>query len=125
MLRDFLFVMIGGALGAALRYATALLTSGFRLLTLPVGTLAVNLLGCILLGLLTGLAERHVAIPRHAMLLLTTGLCGAFTTFSTFSAETIKALEGGQTLAAILYVAVSVVVGLLLFWAAKSLTVGL
>ena len=125
MLRDFLFVMIGGALGAALRYATALLTNGFRLLTLPVGTLVVNLLGCILLGLLTGLAERHAAIPRHTMLLLTTGLCGAFTTFSTFSAETIKALEGGQTLAAILYVAVSVVVGLLLFWAAKSLAVGL
>lgn len=125
MLRDFFFVMIGGALGAALRYATALLTSGLRLLTLPVGTLVVNLVGCVILGLLTGLAERHAVVPRHVMLLLTTGLCGAFTTFSTFSAETIKALEGGQTLAAILYVAVSVVVGLLLFWAAKSLAVGL
>lgn len=124
MLRDFLFVMMGGALGAALRYGTALLTSAFRLLTLPVGTLVVNLVGCVILGLLTGLAERHAAVPRHVMLLLTTGLCGAFTTFSTFSAETIKALEGGQTLAALLYVAVSIVGGLLLFWGAKTLAVG-
>lgn len=124
MLRDFLFVMAGGAIGAALRYATALLTSGFRLLTLPVGTLVVNLLGCILLGLLTGLTERYAAIPRHAMLLLTTGLCGAFTTFSTFSAETIKAIEGGQVVAALLYVVVSIVCGLLLFWGAKALAAG-
>lgn len=134
MFRDFLFVMLGGALGAALRYATALLTSGIRLLTLPVGTLVVNLLGCILLGLLTGIAERHGAaaggfLPGlsrdHAMLLLTTGLCGAFTTFSTFSAETIKALEGGHPLAALLYVAFSITAGLLLFWGAKTLAVGI
>lgn len=124
MLRDFLFVMAGGAIGAALRYATALLTSGLRLLTLPVGTLVVNLFGCILLGALTGLAERYAAIPRQAMLLLTTGLCGAFTTFSTFSAETIKAIEGGQLVAALLYVVVSIVCGLLLFWGAKALAAG-
>ena len=121
MFRDFIFVMLGGAAGAAMRYAVSLSTSHFRLLSLPVGTLIVNLLGCILLGLLTGLAERYTGIPRHLMLLLTVGLCGAFTTFSTFSSETVRALESGHAFAALSYVALSIVGGLLLFWGAKSL----
>lgn len=113
--------MIGGALGALLRYAVAQLCSDVRLLSLPVGTFAVNLLGCLLLGLLTGWGEQHAGIPRHVMLMLTVGGCGAFTTFSTFSSETIKALETGYVWQAVVYVAASLTFGLLLFWWGKNL----
>lgn len=121
MLRDFLFVMLGGSIGAAMRYATALAVAHIRIASLPIGTLSVNLIGCIILGLLTGLTERYTGIPRHITLMLTVGLCGAFTTFSTFSAETIRTLENSQAIAATMYVVVSVAGGLFLFWGAKSI----
>lgn len=112
---------MGGAIGALLRYIVAQCCTGIRLLTLPVGTLAVNLAGCLLLGLLTGLGESHTNIPRHILLMLTVGVCGSFTTFSTFSAETIKALEAGHIWQSALYVATSVTIGFLLFWGGKAL----
>lgn len=122
-MQNCLFVMMGGALGALLRYAVGQSLAGFRLLTLPVGTLAVNIIGCLILGLLTGLAEANVPLPRHLFLMLTTGFCGAFTTFSTFSAETIKAAENGRLWLAALYVAASLIIGFLCFWWAKGLLI--
>lgn len=119
-MQNCLYVMMGGALGALLRYAVGQSLASFRLFTLPIGTFAVNVVGCLLLGLLTGIAEERVAIPRHLFLLLTTGFCGAFTTFSTFSAETIKVAESGRIWLSALYVAASLVVGFLFFWWAKT-----
>lgn len=95
--------------------------SHVRLLNMPVGTLAVNLLGCLLLGLLIGAGERYTAMPRPVLMMLTVGLCGAFTTFSTFSAESIRALESGQIWQSLAYVMVSVGGGLLFFWAGKMI----
>lgn len=125
---NYLYVMIGGALGAASRYGLGQLLSGFRALSMPLGTMGINLLGCFLLGILTALAQKNVCLPfldeeqsHHLMLLLTVGFCGAFTTFSTFSAETIKAIEGGLLWQPLLYVLTSIVVGLLLFWWGKHL----
>lgn len=119
MLRNFLYVMAGGAMGAALRYAVGVMCDHVRVLSLPVGTLVVNLIGCLLLGLLLGAGERFTAMPRPVLLMLTVGLCGAFTTFSTFSAETVRAIENGQLWQSIIYVIVSVTGGLLLFWVGK------
>lgn len=113
--------MAGGAIGALLRYCVAQLCANVRILTLPIGTFIVNLLGCFLLGLLTGLAESHSNAPRPLMLMLTVGVCGAFTTFSTFSSETIKAAEAGMAWQAALYVAASLTFGFLLFWWGKGL----
>lgn len=113
--------MIGGAVGAALRYSVGLLTSGIRFLNMPVGTITVNLLGCLILGALMGLTERYTGISKPLVLMLTTGLCGAFTTFSTFSAETINAMENGHLVSSLLYLAVSIIFGLLLFWVGKAL----
>lgn len=116
-----IYVMIGGALGALCRYGVAQLCTGVRFLSMPTGTFAVNVAGCFVLGLLTGLGERHTGISPQMMLMLTTGFCGAFTTFSTFSAETIKACESGHALQALIYVVASITIGFLLFWLGKRL----
>lgn len=120
--------MLGGALGALSRYGLGQCLSGVRVFSLPLGTLIINLAGCFLLGLLTGYASRHTSLPmlgqeqsRQLLLLLTVGFCGAFTTFSTFSGETIKAMEAGLLWQSLLYVFVSVGMGLLLFWWGKNL----
>lgn len=125
---NYLLVMIGGALGALCRYGVGQLLACVRVASLPVGTLTVNLLGCIILGLLTGMAERNLPFPaltpehsRQLLLLLTVGFCGAFTTFSTFSGETVKALEAGLLWETVGYVMVSVGVGVLLFWFSRNL----
>lgn len=116
MLREFVLVMMGGAVGAALRYAVGILLQGIRFAGLPIGTLVVNLVGCLLLGLLLGVGERYLVVPRQLMLMLTVGMCGAFTTFSTFSSETIKAIDQGLLVEALAYMAISLVGGLLLFY---------
>lgn len=114
--------MLGGALGALCRYAVAQLCAGIRLLSLPIGTFAVNVLGCFLLGLLAGIGQQNAGLSRPLMLLLTTGFCGAFTTFSTFSGETVKAAQNGQIVQAALYVGASLAAGFLFFWWGKHLT---
>lgn len=106
------------------RYGIALLCAGVRVLNLPIGTFAVNIAGCFILGLLTGLGQRYESMSPQLMLLLGTGFCGAFTTFSTFSAETIKACEGGNLAQAVIYVAASVTLGFLLFFLGKRLALG-
>lgn len=112
--------MIGGALGALMRYGLSRLCAGTAFLSMPAGTLAANLMGCLMLGILTGLIEQHTSLPRGLALMLTVGMCGAFTTFSTFSAESIRMLENGQLLSALLYVAVSILFGFLLFFVGKQ-----
>lgn len=121
---NWLYVALGGALGALGRYGISLLCAGIRVLTLPVGTFAVNVVGCFVLGILTGLGQRCESLPPQLLLMLGTGFCGAFTTFSTFSAETIKACEGGNILQAIIYVAASVSFGFVLFFLGKRLAMG-
>jgi CrcB protein len=108
---NWLLVVIGGALGAPLRYLTdravqARHSSGF-----PWGTCAVNAGGSLVLGVVTG-AVAVGAASSSVQLLLGTGLCGALTTYSTFSYETLRLAEGGQRLLAGANVAVSVLVGL-------------
>ena len=108
---EIVSVMVGGAVGSGLRYlvATALPESldGF-----PWPTFLVNLLGSFLLGLLSGLAVRSDILSRTTLLLLGTGLCGGFTTFSTFSMESIGLMQAGHLWMAALYMAGSLVGGL-------------
>ncbi|WP_030553004.1 fluoride efflux transporter CrcB [Streptomyces exfoliatus] len=107
---NWLLVVAGGAVGAPLRYladraARARFGPGF-----PWGTFLVNVAGSFLLGLLTGVASVHV----H--LLLGTGLCGALTTYSTFSYETLKLYEDGEKGYAVRNVAASLAAGLGAVW---------
>lgn len=113
--------MLGGAVGAALRYLVGLLCQRFTWTSLPLGTLAVNLLGCFLLGLLMSLGQRFVSMSDSVYLMLTVGLCGAFTTFSTFTADTFRLAGNGQLFPAIIYFTVSIVGGFLLFHLGRTL----
>ena len=82
---------------------------------MPWGTLAVNVIGCFLLGLLIGLGERYTTFPKEIYLMLTVGLCGSFTTFSTFASDFFRMNNAGQIGLALVYLTASIVVGLLLF----------
>lgn len=105
----------GGALGALARFYTGLWVGRWAGTGWPWGTLTVNLLGCLLLGLLTGLSVSRQAIPSHIAAVVMTGFLGAFTTFSTFSVEGVKLWRATGSLGpTVSYVLVSVLGGLLL-----------
>lgn len=121
MLRNLLLVGAGGFFGSIARYGLTLLVNGQTKSTFPWGTLAVNLLGCLCIGLLYGLAERHQWFQSTGWLLLATGFCGGFTTFSALSLENLKLLQAQLSFQALLYSAFSVVFGLLCCWAGWKL----
>ncbi|HET9092300.1 MAG TPA: fluoride efflux transporter CrcB [Acidimicrobiales bacterium] len=105
-------VAVGGFVGAPARFLVDRFVADRVESDFPVGTLAVNLSGAFAFGLLTGLGLRlHLPVAVEA--LLGTGLCGAFTTFSSWSFETVRLLEDGQLLNASLNALVSLLVGLL------------
>ena len=91
-------VMIGGGLGAASRYGVGLMAVRLWGTRFPWGTLAVNMAGCFLIGLLFALSDRVRLLTPEVRLLLVTGYLGALTTFSTFSLETVIAGRAGLTL---------------------------
>ena len=101
----FLAVGLGGAFGAMGRYGISLLPlkSAF-----PWLTLLTNVLGALVIGFVVGVTADNTASP-NTVLFWKTGVCGGFTTFSTFSLETLRLLEGGQTGAGLLYAGASVV----------------
>ena len=108
----YLIVFLGGGLGAALRHgvnlgAARLLGTGF-----PYGTLTVNVLGSLAMGLMVAWFAFEGSPSQHWRLFLTTGMLGGFTTFSTFSLDTALLYERGQVEVAALYVVVSVAAGL-------------
>ena len=110
MLKDLLYVGAGGALGSILRYlvSTAMKSSstGF-----PWATFTVNIVGCLMIGLLFGIINRNINFSGHLNLLLAVGFCGGFTTFSTFSKECLQLLQAGNHWACALYITGSVILG--------------
>lgn len=113
MLRALLLVGIGGFFGSVARYGVKLLTDKYLLGQFPYATLIVNLLGCFIIGLLFGLVNRQ-QVDNTTWLILATGFCGAFTTFSTFALENSVLAADGQTNSAVIYTLISLVAGLLL-----------
>jgi CrcB protein len=106
-----LLIALGGFLGAPARALLDRAVSARTRVSFPVGTLLVNCSGSFLLGVLAGLGLAH-QLPSGISPLAATGFCGAFTTFSTFSFETLRLLEDGYYLRAALYVSLSFAVGL-------------
>ncbi|MFB7331230.1 fluoride efflux transporter CrcB [Streptomyces adustus] len=113
---NWVLVVIGGMVGAPLRYLTDRAVQSRHDSVFPWGTFAVNVVGCLILGLLTGAATAGVAGP-HLQLLLGTGLCGALTTYSTFSYETLRLAETGAGFYALANIVASVTAGLGAAWA--------
>ena len=107
-MRVIWYVALGGAVGSVIRYVVGLALQSRSGLDFPVGTLLVNLSGCLLLGFLIHYALATPAITPELRALLTTGLCGGYTTFSTFSYETVTLIQDGDWRRATLYVGLSV-----------------
>ncbi len=112
MLKTITLVGLGGAIGSILRYLASTLISNKFLTTFPFGTMIVNITGCFLIGLVYALAEGNKITPEWRFF-LATGICGGYTTFSTFSLETFSLLREGQVLYASAYIGSSVVLGVL------------
>ena len=110
---EWLLVFLGGGIGSLLRYGTARILPEIDLSTgdFPYSTLLANLLACLILGAGLALLSRD-ALTRNQSLLLLTGLCGGFSTFSTFSAELLNLYEAGYPSVAVLYLVASLLSGL-------------
>ncbi|GGZ81924.1 fluoride efflux transporter CrcB [Streptomyces echinoruber] len=108
---NWLLVAVGAMVGAPLRYLTDRAVQKRHDTVFPWGTFTVNVAGSLILGLLSGAAAAGAASP-HVQLLLGTGLCGALTTYSTFSYETLRLAENGAKFFAAANVVASVVAGL-------------
>ena len=114
MLRNLLIVGIGSFLGGMLRYLISLLMKNFCGQGFPWATLLVNLMGCFLIGLIFGLFSKFNGVNSLWCLLLTTGFCGGFTTFSSFANEGLQLLSSGNVWGFVFYVSVSVILGVAL-----------
>lgn len=104
-MRSILFVGLGGAIGAIGRYLISLFSVKGDF---PFLTLLTNLLGAILIGVVVGLADSKANMPKDLILFLKTGVCGGFTTFSTFSLESLLLLENGKYFLGSVYIVASV-----------------
>ena len=113
-----LVVALDGGIGACLRYLIGLIPLK-EPFTFPVKTLVINLLGCFVIGLIAALAVKNSSLSPKTVLFIKTGLCGGFTTFSTFALETETLIKTGHIELAVLYVALSVVVGVGLAFAGQ------
>lgn len=117
-----LLIGLGGGLGSILRYLlSGLLQSGAGATDVPVGTLGVNLLGCVAIGVLSQLDESRGALDAETRGFLVIGLLGGFTTFSTFANETFSALRDNDMLIAAGNVVLSISVGLAAVWLGRVL----
>lgn len=114
-MKDLFYIFIGGGLGSVLRYIIQLkVNEQASTYAFPFswGTFTVNIIGCLLIGLFYSLSEK-LQWPMNVRLFLTVGLCGGFTTFSTFSNDGLSLLEGKFYITFIIYTLLSIGLGLL------------
>ena len=121
-MQNLLLIGLGGFMGAVLRYGV----SGFvqnwsNSLNFPYGTLVVNLLGCLLFGMLSQVAEVRGVISPEARSFIFVGLLGAFTTFSTFGNDTVSLFRDGENVLSYLNIGFHLVLGLSAVWLGQSL----
>lgn len=111
-MKTILLIGSGGFLGSIARYGLQHLMHRVIPSTFPFGTLLVNIIGCFAIGLIYGALGKSSWLTEDWKLFLAIGICGGFTTFSSFSHENIKLLQDGQAFQALLYIAASVIIGL-------------
>jgi CrcB protein len=120
-MKAILLVALGGAVGSVARYKLSGLvlhhTIDWRF---PAGTFAVNVMGCLVAGVLAGLAQKHDLLSADVRVLLFTGLLGGFTTFSAFGLETMHLMKRGDLGVAAANVVLSVLAGLAALWLGMS-----
>lgn len=121
-MRTILIIGAGGFIGAVLRYLAVLSMQVFKGKTnIPLGTLLVNVVGCLLIGFFAVLAENNKVISSETRNFLIVGILGAFTTFSAFGFETVNLFKSGLTFQFIVNIILQVVLGLGAVWAGMNL----
>ncbi len=110
MIKNILLIGLGGGIGSMCRYWVSLLLLNK---SFPVATLLINISGSFIIGLVAAYALKNEWFAANWKLFLATGICGGFTTFSAFSLENLQLLQQGKYLWALLYIAASIVLGLL------------
>jgi CrcB protein len=121
MIKAMLIAGCGGFIGTCLRFLTGKLCAHLSHGAFPWGTFVVNVVGSFLIGVLFGLAEEKGILSSQMSLLLITGFCGGFTTFSTFADDIFLLLQKGNFGLFAAYVSLSLVVGVLMVWAGRCM----
>ncbi|MBY0432682.1 MAG: fluoride efflux transporter CrcB [Cyclobacteriaceae bacterium] len=124
-MKPFLLIFLGGGIGSVARFALGRWVNVFHSSSLPLGTLTVNVVACLLLGFIIGLADHRQVLSASARIFWTVGFCGGFSTFSTFSHDNLDLLQQGFTFSLFLNIALSLLLCLgasyLGLWLGKSI----
>ncbi|MFN5020293.1 MAG: fluoride efflux transporter CrcB [bacterium] len=112
-LKNILLVLVGSAAGGSMRYITSLMIQSKNNTQFPWGTFLINIIGCFVIGMVYAMAARNATTGSDIKLLLATGFCGGFTTFSAFAFENLELFKSGMHMTALMYVILSVTLGIL------------
>ena len=116
-MKSYLLIALFGAFGTVARFSVVQITPKIFQCTFPIGTLVVNLLGCFLIGLFSGILDtKFISIDENFKNYITIGFLGGFTTFSSFSQDFFNLVNNSNYLLAFIYIFISVFFGLLMFY---------
>ncbi|MCI9865229.1 fluoride efflux transporter CrcB [Rhizobium skierniewicense] len=121
----FVIVFLGAGVVGAVRHGVNLMVAHLLGLGFPWATLSINIIGSLLMGMLTEVFVVRTGLPQELRLFLTTGILGGFTTFSTFSLDAVGLWERGEVSAAILYASASVILAFIVVFAGMALVRGM
>jgi CrcB protein len=122
MIKTILYIAIGGAIGSILRYITSVLVSKFWSNHFPLATFIANILGCFLIGLFMGYLLKNQLEDSNLKWFLITGICGGFTTFSTFSMDNYLLMQNENAFLAFGNILLSITLGLFAVWMGLFIT---
>jgi len=112
-MKQLLLVGFGGFIGSIARFSVQKLNLNWHVLSIPMGTLTVNVAGSLLIGLIIGVSAKSEIISPGLRLFLMVGICGGFTTFSSFTAENLTLMQNGQFASVLVYTGLSIFLGFL------------
>ena len=124
-MKILLIVGTGSFAGGILRYLTGILLQRMTQSVYPYGTLTANIIGCFLIGIFFGIAEKGNILTPEWRIFLTTGLCGGFTTFSTFSLDALHLMNDRGIITALAYIGISIFIGILFTFSGILITIAI